>query len=198
MLVDAAAKLCLERGYENTTVDQIAAAAEVSPRTFSRYFPTKDSVVVGVLDGLTDATAAELAEIPLSVPPLVAIGRAHLIDLRRVADGAEPGLSINHLVLMVNVISTASVLRAAAISMRPVGFAENTAARLGTDVKDGRVALVLAVWTAIVGVAWGRLVLEPQDFTRCPQIMAERIERVLDQYDDIADAHTGWGIPSTS
>ncbi|MGW1741770.1 acyl-CoA-like ligand-binding transcription factor [Nocardia sp. NPDC001965] len=32
-------------GYENTTVKQIAAAAEVSERTFFRYFPTKEDVV---------------------------------------------------------------------------------------------------------------------------------------------------------
>ena len=43
-LISAAVKLCLEQGYEHTTVDQIAAAAEVSPRTFSRYFATKDAV----------------------------------------------------------------------------------------------------------------------------------------------------------
>ena len=46
MLVDAAVTLCIENGYDNTTVEQIAAAADVSPRTFSRYFPTKDSVMI--------------------------------------------------------------------------------------------------------------------------------------------------------
>src|SRR5882762_11103969 len=36
-----------ENGYANTTVDQIADAAEVSPSTFFRYFPTKEDVVLG-------------------------------------------------------------------------------------------------------------------------------------------------------
>jgi AcrR family transcriptional regulator len=50
-LIGAAAELCVKQGYDNTTVEQIAAAAaDVSPRTFSRYFPTKESVVAAVAD----------------------------------------------------------------------------------------------------------------------------------------------------
>jgi AcrR family transcriptional regulator len=39
-------RLFAEHGYEATTVDQIADAAEISSSTFFRYFPTKEDVVI--------------------------------------------------------------------------------------------------------------------------------------------------------
>jgi AcrR family transcriptional regulator len=44
-LVAAAVALFSSRGYDETTVDDIAAAAGVGRRTFFRYFPTKEHAV---------------------------------------------------------------------------------------------------------------------------------------------------------
>lgn len=42
---EAAGRLFLRRGYEETTIAEIAAAADVSPRTFFSYFPNKEEAI---------------------------------------------------------------------------------------------------------------------------------------------------------
>lgn len=46
----AAFALFADRGYDRTTVEDIAARAEVAPRTVFRYFRSKDELVIGVFD----------------------------------------------------------------------------------------------------------------------------------------------------
>ncbi|MFI7579514.1 TetR family transcriptional regulator [Kocuria sp. M1N1S27] len=45
---EAAAALAVEHGVEGTTVEAVAAAAGVSPRTFFNYFPAKEDAVLGM------------------------------------------------------------------------------------------------------------------------------------------------------
>jgi len=46
MVQKEALRLFADKGYDQTTVDDIAHAAAMSPRTFFRYFPTKEDVVL--------------------------------------------------------------------------------------------------------------------------------------------------------
>lgn len=63
-LADAALRLFAEQGYEQTTIAQIAAAAEVSPRTFFSYFPTKEDVLFGDTDERIDLVREAIADTP--------------------------------------------------------------------------------------------------------------------------------------
>jgi AcrR family transcriptional regulator len=67
-LSEAAQELFVTQGFEATTVDQIAAAAGISPRSFFRYFASKEDVVLGRYDLQSDDLAAALSARPLDEP----------------------------------------------------------------------------------------------------------------------------------
>ena len=69
-----ALRLFREQGYDATTVEQIAAAAEVSPSTFFRYFPTKEDVVLQ--DGFDDLMFEAFDRQPPSLTPVAALRAA--------------------------------------------------------------------------------------------------------------------------
>lgn len=62
----AAVDLSLGKGYENVTIDEIAEAADISPRTFFNYFPSKEAAVIG---HAPDGPEPEKVEAFLSAPP---------------------------------------------------------------------------------------------------------------------------------
>ncbi|GGK68778.1 TetR family transcriptional regulator [Sphaerisporangium melleum] len=69
-----ALRLFTEQGYENTTVEQIAEAAEISPSTFFRYFPTKEDTVIQ--DEYDPMIAEAFLAQPATLTPLAAMRAA--------------------------------------------------------------------------------------------------------------------------
>jgi AcrR family transcriptional regulator len=88
----AAWLLFAARGYERTTVDEIAREAGVSRRTFFRYFTSKEDVVVGTSDELAEEFLAAFSARPRSEPAIVSIQRA----LRPVVEArlSDPGEAV--------------------------------------------------------------------------------------------------------
>jgi AcrR family transcriptional regulator len=72
-------KLFDEKGYANTTVEESAEAAEVSPSTFFRYFPSKELVVMA--DDLDQVTVEALAGQPADLSTMQAFRRAFDITM---------------------------------------------------------------------------------------------------------------------
>src|SRR3984893_4957161 len=75
-----ALRLFREQGYHKTTVEQIAAAAEVSPSTFFRYFPTKEDVVLQ--DDMDIRMMAAFEQQPPGLGPIAAVRGAIREGLR--------------------------------------------------------------------------------------------------------------------
>ncbi|MET9951917.1 TetR family transcriptional regulator [Streptomyces sp. NPDC006339] len=85
-LVAAAFQLFLERGYEQTTIDDIVRTAGVGRRSFFRYFPSKEDVVFPDHEqSLADMTAF-LAASEDSDDPLVRVCEATRLVMRMYAE----------------------------------------------------------------------------------------------------------------
>jgi AcrR family transcriptional regulator len=87
-LVDAAARVFAQRGYDAATIEEIAAEVDVSPRTFFRYFPGKDAVALSWLDDYYAAVQAGLAARPADEAPLDALTAAAMAAWRDVSPQA--------------------------------------------------------------------------------------------------------------
>jgi AcrR family transcriptional regulator len=81
-IVDAAFDLFAERGFQATTVAEIAAAADIAPRTFFAYFPSKEDVVFFDFDGMFESVRATIQERPE--------GEGAIDALRRWLEGTRP------------------------------------------------------------------------------------------------------------
>lgn len=78
-LIDAALALFADRGFERTSVEDVAAAAGVSPRTFFRYFASKEDVLFfGEYDYVRSFTGVYLAQ-PASLSEWDAIRASFLV-----------------------------------------------------------------------------------------------------------------------
>jgi AcrR family transcriptional regulator len=150
-LMDAALKLLAYRGFDETTIDQIVAAAGVSRRTFFRYFRSKEDVIIEFLSGLGQKLAGALAERPAAEPPLVALRRA--LDVFADTYGAHEEKSLR----LATITLTTPALLARYLERQAQWRAEAAgvlAARMGVDAAtDPRPALAAGVGFAAFDTA---------------------------------------------
>jgi len=89
-IANEAKRLFLERGFAATTVEDIAAAADISQRSFFDYFPAKEDVVLAWHEEFQSAFIANLLKRPASEASIVAarealietVGKYGLEDVR--------------------------------------------------------------------------------------------------------------------
>jgi AcrR family transcriptional regulator len=150
-IFNAAWRLFGERGYEETTVADIAAAAGVSRRTFFRYFSSKEDVLVETSDDVAEEMLAAMAERPLDEPPLVAIEQA-LVPVLASRLNTERSRTIIRLLRQSRTLRRALLERHALMEER---LAVQLAERLGIDAAaDSTPALLAFVARALMDTAF--------------------------------------------
>lgn len=185
-----ALELAARRGFANVTVEDIAAAADVSPRTFFNYFPTKEAA----LFGMDPDKMAALRDAIVTTAP----GAPALLAMREVMTGVALGIAdelaelggqtADWLLRMKAARADPHVRAAQAAQMAQVEriVAESLAQRLGTDIDyDPYPGLLAAVTVATVrsGVAF---------WSNSGGVMA------LDQFVDLAFRALADGLPEES
>jgi AcrR family transcriptional regulator len=192
-LVDAAVRLCLSIGYDNATVEQIAAEADVSPRTFSRYFATKDAVFLAVLDGVADDIAAEVSVQSDRLGPLEALRAAHVAVFTRIADRPYGIPSADQIAVMLRVVNSSDALRKKAMEYRNERALEILAERAGVPIDDRRLELATTLFNVTLVTACANLVADTEPSQLGPRVMVQWIDEAFAQLAELAaDLTTGW------
>lgn len=152
-------ELFFERGFDATTVDDIAAAAGIGRRTFFRYFASKNDLPWGEFDLLVDQMRASLAQVPDEVPMFEALHDA-ILDFNRYPTD-ELGYHRERMQLLLNVPSLVahSTLRYA--SWREV-VAEFTARRMGVEVLDLRPQEIAWIYLAVSLASYEQWLRDPE------------------------------------
>ncbi len=129
----AALALFIERGFDATTIDDIARAAGIGRRTFFRYFASKNELPWGDFDELLDTMRAELAAMDATVPLLSALRDASLSFNTFPESARSDHRRRMWLILNVPSLTAYSTLKYAA--WRAI-VAEYVAQRRGEEVSD--------------------------------------------------------------
>jgi AcrR family transcriptional regulator len=168
-------RLFREQGYAGTTVEQIAEAAEVSPSTFFRYFPTKEDVVL--YDALDPLLIEAYRRQPPGVGPVAAM-RAAMHEVWDALSPAEVDEQIERGRLAYTVPElqgryATEMLRTGAI------MAELIAERLGRRPDDFEIRVATGAMMGALLAAILPLIGEgpPNDF-------AARMDRAIDVIED--------------
>jgi AcrR family transcriptional regulator len=144
--------LVAERGFSHVTVEDIAEAADVSPRTFFNYFPSKEAVLFGTDPDRATALRERVRREAPGQPALEALRVVMAEDAQVVADElSELGGDLTGWLRRMKEARADPHLRAAhaaQMAMTERAIAEGLAERLGTDPERDPYPGVLAATAA--------------------------------------------------
>ncbi|WP_327314739.1 TetR family transcriptional regulator [Streptomyces sp. NBC_01235] len=155
-LLRVAVELFTSQGYEETTVDEIAEAVDVSQRTFFRYFSGKEEAALALVEMTVARFVEAVRERPPHEAPLEALRQAVVDGWYAINDVVESVVPVTTYLRLYRVIESTPVLLAAHLR-RSVEVEETLsrviAEREGLDVDaDPRPRLAVAVFSGVMRV----------------------------------------------
>jgi AcrR family transcriptional regulator len=152
-LSSAALRLAQQLGPDGVTVEAIAEAAGVSPRTFFNYFSSKEDAILGISPSDPPDLLNDLVERPEDESPLEALRGMALRAAERLEWTADEQLARHHLTLEHPTLASR---RAARFSEIERSLACEIARRTGLDVdREPYPALVVGAALAALRVGLG-------------------------------------------
>ena len=180
-LVLAAVDLFEQQGIEHTTVDDIAAAADVSPRTFHRYFATKEDVLFSDTVERAERFAAALAARPVDEPLLDSLR----IVILAAADGFVGNAEFERRRLrLIRGVTSLEMRRLMQSEQWSLVVVRHAASRLGLKTTDALPNLLAACTFATLRSVIDRWIVSPR-----LNYQAE-VERSFDLLADLRSATT--------
>jgi AcrR family transcriptional regulator len=170
-------RLFREQGYDATTVEQIAEAAEVSPSTFFRYFPTKEDVVLQ--DDMDLLWLDAIQEQPPEVGPIAALRAGVHAAFARMGDSEWAQLRETTELAMAVPAVRARMLEELARTTQVLATA--VADRSGRDPRDFAVRTLAGAIVGIAMAAWFEVADDLADFSDQGRLstFADKFERGL-------------------
>jgi AcrR family transcriptional regulator len=156
-IVAAAIDLFERQGYDATTVEEIAEAADISPRTFFRYFDSKVEVIMDKQERDTDDFAGRLADRPAAEGPVEAMRQVISAELGQVVE--ENPLFVRQMRLMLRTPSLHALAREH-FHEHEAEIVRDVAKRLDLPEDDLRVHVIAAALGNTIWAVVGRWVGE--------------------------------------
>jgi AcrR family transcriptional regulator len=169
-LQEAALALFIESGFNDVTVADIAAEAEVSERTFFRYFATKEEVLFGESDLLLAEIITAIRQAPATASPADLVGAA----MSRLIQLFEPERSKHR--QRSAVIDAEPALRERDLLKQSVWAKEIVAELVHRRIDPVRATALAGAATAGFRAAYGEWLV-----SRSKQTLAERVDAVRRQ-----------------
>ncbi|MCO8126278.1 TetR family transcriptional regulator [Acidimicrobiia bacterium EGI L10123] len=171
---DVAVELFEQQGFDATTIEQIAAAAEIAPRTFFSYFETKDDVVIADYADRLGRILEELDQRPADEPTWRALRAAFA------AVASDYATEVDRLARRFGIMATTPSVQARSLQLQ-AGWehtlAAHLATRMGAAASDPTPRLLAATAVAVMRASLQHWLTAPQA-VELPTLVQDAFDRL--------------------